>query len=193
MIICYDGLFDSDSFVSAEHMELMASWSINVYPVQTLAVPESSGTAKGPVAIWRGWSNTELEKIPVMKKGKIVKDKDGKPVFWNRARVHLLFVTKFRADESRLVDFFMNTLKLTTYVAHQYEGDIIVSTDHGSHDVLYVGCPSYQVTCCIVIGFELIKPIQYMSIYCMCSRFRCHGTYCLTRTWPPSAFRSLRT
>ena len=99
------------------------------------------------------------------KKGKPLMDKNGKPVYWNRARVHLRFITKFGADEGRLVDFFVNTLKLTTYVAYQYEGDIIVSTDHGSHDVLYVGCPSYQVTCCILVVVVYNQAKSIVVIY----------------------------
>ena len=57
------------------------------------------------------------------------------------------FYNKFHelgSDEFAMARYLIEK-KVPTYYARQYEGDAVVSTCHGSHDVVYVGGPSYQV------------------------------------------------
>ena len=140
-------------------MEIMASWSVNFFANQTPPTTRKAFKAFSKkiknlvkkvfksVNVWRAFRVSDLAKHFLQdKNGQDVLDKDGKKIPLTRAHIAKIFIEDFNGSDEKLFKFFTETLKLHCYVAFQYEGDTIVTTHFGFHDVMYFGGPSYQVT-----------------------------------------------
>ncbi len=79
--------------------------------------------------MWRGWLLDDLKKAGF--------EPPNRHGFYNK--FHEL------GDDEFAMARYLIEKNVPTYYARQYEGDAVVSTCHGSHDVMYVGGPSYQV------------------------------------------------
>lgn len=112
---------------TAEHYEHLGSSSINIYPLQT---PPELRPKPGQIKNaneWRGWLLSDIMKVHG----------------FNRRQLHDYYTEELDGDDMALVRWLVRTVP--TYRTTQYEGDVIVTTHLGSHDVSYCGRPSFQV------------------------------------------------
>ena len=145
-------------------MEILASWSVNYYANQTPptvreAYAEFKKQAKrffDSVNIWRAIRDSDLSQHFALSNvkgsdGKYIPLKDpitGKNIPLNRAHLSRMFIELFDSSELQLYKYLTEELNLHVFVALPYEGDTIVTSHHGFHDVMYLGGPSYQVSNC---------------------------------------------
>ena len=126
--------------VTLEHHEHMGSSSINIFPPQRPAEELQEGSGSPPSRnLWRGWLLSDLERK--LKDAKFVPEKEK----FTRASFHNYYCDHWAGKDLELSKFLVEVLKVPTFFVIQEEGDMVVTTQYGSHDVIYAGGPSYQV------------------------------------------------
>ena len=123
--------------VTLEHMEHLASTSINLYPKQQVGNLYPKFRSQ---SLWRGWL---MEDIKVAM-NKHLKQSPDTP--FNRQHLHRYYIDHYFNNDFDMMRFFVETLHIPTYYVIQEEGDAVITTHFGAHDVICVGGPSYQVS-----------------------------------------------
>ncbi len=161
---------------TTEHMEHFGSTSVNLYPLQHLrssassSSSSSSSSASSSSAIpttptssrfrsrnlWRGWLMADVDKAF---RERVPEFKDKPRV--TRRDLQNFYVDHFLDQEFEMARWFVEELKVPTFFVFQEEGDVVMTTHLGSHDVVYVGGPSYQVSW--NFGFSLSAATQLLE------------------------------
>jgi hypothetical protein len=148
--------------VTLEHHEHLGSTSINVFPPQGLLSAASDAGPQPPRArnLWRGWILADIE--AALKSAGFVPEEE-EP--FTRAHFHNFYVDNWSGRDLEFSKFLIEELKVPTFFVVQEEGDLVMTTHHGSHDVVYTGGPSYQVSWNFGFskkeGLALLKAFQY--------------------------------
>lgn len=131
--------------VTLEHHEHLGSTSINIFPHQRVPDPLAGPGSTPPSGknLWRGWL---LEEIFVRLVAHNVVDPEDFPQGFDRKAYHDFYLDNFAGRDLELSKYLIETLEVPTYYVIQEEGDLVMTTHHGSHDVVYAGGPSYQVS-----------------------------------------------
>ena len=159
--------------MTLEHMEHLGSTSINLYPTQHVGYEYPEFRSK---SLWRGWL---MEDIKVAM-NKHLKHSPDTP--FTRYDLHRHYVDYFIGKDFEMTRFFIEGLKIPTYYVIQEEGDAVMTTHLGAHDVLYVGGPSYQVSWnfgfSLSVASQLLESFQSPKI-----TSRDTGNDCSTTAW----------
>ena len=148
--------------VTLEHHEHLGSTSINVFPHQGLPlVTKSSGPQlEAPPArnLWRGWLLADIGSS--LKSAGFIPEEP-----FTRSSFHNFYIDNWVGKDLEFSKFLIEEIKVPTYFVIQEEGDMVMTTHHGSHDVVYAGGPSYQVSWNFGFskkeGLGLIKAFKY--------------------------------
>ncbi len=130
--------------VTLEHHEHLGSTSVNVFPCQRPG-EVADPSLRRPANLWRGWLLEDLGKAiaPLLPPAARDRLKDQS---FSRADFHAYYTAKWRYRDLEFSRYLIETLKVPTFFLIQEEGDMVMTTHLGSHDVVYFGGPSYQVS-----------------------------------------------
>ncbi len=106
--------------------------------------------------LWRGWLMSDVATAFLTGCAQFKNHKR-----FTRRDLHNFYVDNFLGDEFGLTQYIIDVLKVPTYYVFQEEGDVVMTTHLGSHDVVYVGGPSFQVS--MNLGFSLAAATQLLE------------------------------
>jgi len=186
--------------VTLEHHEHLGSTSVNVVPRQRPGEAEDP-SLRHPANLWRGWlledlGNAIAPLLPPAARNRV--KARGK---FTRADFHAFYTANWKYRDLEFSRYLIETLKVPTFFLIQEEGDMVMKTHRGSHDVVYFGGPSYQVSW--NLGFserqalDLLEAFEYPDTFVDTGNDAAN-TPCVLQSflqfcWPgPTVFKSLQ-
>ena len=144
-----EGILKSVLSSTPEHAELGNSMSLNYFPL----LPDTISPTYTPTAFWRAWFFEDM--VSAAKLYDSTQEDKEKLNWCSRRDIHLYCEKAFGGFRELFSNWVVNVLKAKTYFVDQYPGDVILTASLSSHDVVYVGPPSYQVHCFYLFLFVI--------------------------------------